>query len=865
MKTNTSRQNQSIATKKVFTNVKVKMFLPLIALMLMNFNGWGQTTIWTEDFSAGTNYSITLGAEGEDGSSDYFIRTDDNTGHNIGVNYSNTTGYFFAGQDIDDGGWSGSDSPSELTWTGINISGYTSLSFSGNFASNATSKIDAADYIHIKFRIDGGSWTDLIWFENDGNTYNTGFGEDTDFDGISDGSDLSSTFSTFTKSISGTGSLLDLRITCAINSGGEDFAFDEFEILGTTVSANDNDTEIYSPTTQVASKTISSLDDTQSEAEDVFTFTIEDQGTADGLATKVTNIRLTPHTSNTADWTDAIQDVFIDNDGSNFIYPTADITDTYIDLAFGASDLNIADGSSKDITIWLYLNTSNIIDGSILSFAIDGSNHGFTADASGSDFSSSLLLGGLHSNDMTINVEASELQFTQQPGNVNVGNAVSPSPAVAYIDVNGNIDKDYDGTGFEIDLTTTGSFDASATTTVAPNSGIATFNNVIFDATGTGVTITGTDNNGWISSTTIQSGTFDITNTPTTPDIWLNEIHYDNNGGDANEFVEIALVDASSYNLSHFTVTLYNGSNASSYDSETLNNFTSGTTYGNITLYTWYPSSIQNGDPDGVAISWNDGSKTEQLIQFLSYEGDFTASNGPASGQNSTDIGVNETSSTLASESLQLIGTGSTYSDFSWATPSAATSGQENSASTDDQSFPVEILSFEGFSQNNANLLKWTTATEKNNDYFTLEKSTDGESFNQVTTVPGVGNSNDIQYYQAKDFNVDASLTYYRLKQTDYNGAYTYSDVIAVREKMKNQIEMKMLRENSCVKLQINNLNPNPVTIEMFDLQGRKVLEKSIYPAKKHIHVNMDTYTNTGIYIIRVLQGNQVLTEKIML
>ncbi|MCF8304687.1 MAG: T9SS type A sorting domain-containing protein [Bacteroidales bacterium] len=200
----------------------------------MSFAMWGmsQTTIWSEDFSTGTQYSVTLGGEGENGTSDYFIRTDDNTGHNIGPSYSGNTGYFFAGQDIDDGGWTGSASPSELTWTGIDISGYINLEFDGKFASEATSKIDDNDYIHVQYRIDGGSWTNIIWFENDGTTYNTAFLEDTDFDGDGDGTQLSGTFTNYNKSLNSTGNSLDLRITVAANSGGEDFAIEDFEISG---------------------------------------------------------------------------------------------------------------------------------------------------------------------------------------------------------------------------------------------------------------------------------------------------------------------------------------------------------------------------------------------------------------------------------------------------------------------------------------------------------------------------------------------------------------------------------------------------------------------------------------------------------
>ncbi len=87
---------------------------------------------------------------------------------------------------------------------------------------------------------------------------------------------------------------------------------------------------------------------------------------------------------------------------------------------------------------------------------------------------------------------------------------------------------------------------------------------------------------------------------------------------------------------------------------------------------------LQNGAPDGVALVDNNGT----VIQFLSYEGTFTASDGPANGMTSTDIGVSETNSSSATDSLQLSGTGTQYSDFTWQPDAAATFGACNNNQT---------------------------------------------------------------------------------------------------------------------------------------------------------------------------------------
>ncbi|MCK4654582.1 MAG: T9SS type A sorting domain-containing protein [Candidatus Cloacimonetes bacterium] len=161
--------------------------------------------------------------------------------------------------------------------------------------------------------------------------------------------------------------------------------------------------------------------------------------------------------------------------------------------------------------------------------------------------------------------------------------------------------------------------------------------------------------------------------------IWLNEFHYDNVGADEGEFLEIVLEDAGSYTLSDFTITLYNGNGGATYGTLTLDSFTTGAVIDNFTIYYKLIAPIQNGAPDGIAIDYQG-----ILIpgQFLSYEGTFEASGGPANGVTSIDIGVSEGSTTPIGESLQLFGSGSVYSDFIWQEPALETPGELNNGQT---------------------------------------------------------------------------------------------------------------------------------------------------------------------------------------
>lgn len=160
------------------------------------------------------------------------------------------------------------------------------------------------------------------------------------------------------------------------------------------------------------------------------------------------------------------------------------------------------------------------------------------------------------------------------------------------------------------------------------------------------------------------------------PTVFINEIHYDNTGTDTGEFVEIA--GPAGTDLTGYSIVLYNGNGGASYGTRAL----SGTIpdqnngFGTVTLS--YPvDGLQNGSPDGVALV-----QGGTVIQFLSYEGVFTAIGGPANGMVSTDIGVRELGTEPVGRSLQLVGTGTTYSDFTWTAPSAQSPGNVNAGQT---------------------------------------------------------------------------------------------------------------------------------------------------------------------------------------
>lgn len=170
-------------------------------------------------------------------------------------------------------------------------------------------------------------------------------------------------------------------------------------------------------------------------------------------------------------------------------------------------------------------------------------------------------------------------------------------------------------------------------------------------------------------------------------DIFLNEFHYDNAGTDSGEFIEIAVGPGFTGFLSEISVLLYNGESATNgvvYN--TLNLASAFTLSGTFNGYSLYvadlpANGIQNGDRDGFAIV---NMSSSEVLQFLSYEGTFTAGSGAAAGTTSTSIGVAQTGTDPAgSNSLGLSGTGGVAGDFTWTKFSGPyTKGAPNAGQT---------------------------------------------------------------------------------------------------------------------------------------------------------------------------------------
>jgi hypothetical protein len=159
--------------------------------------------------------------------------------------------------------------------------------------------------------------------------------------------------------------------------------------------------------------------------------------------------------------------------------------------------------------------------------------------------------------------------------------------------------------------------------------------------------------------------------------VFINELHYDNTGTDAGEAIEIA--GPAGTDLTGWSLVLYNGATGLLYNTTALSGTIPDLGGGFGVVFVSYPSNgIQNGSPDGFALV----DTGNNVVQFLSYEGSFTAVGGPANGMLSTDIGVSESGSGAVGNSLQLIGSGNIYGHFAWNVEAPNTFGSVNTGQT---------------------------------------------------------------------------------------------------------------------------------------------------------------------------------------
>ena len=177
---------------------------------------------------------------------------------------------------------------------------------------------------------------------------------------------------------------------------------------------------------------------------------------------------------------------------------------------------------------------------------------------------------------------------------------------------------------------------------------------------------------------------------------------------------------------------------------------------------------------------------------------------------------------------------------------------------------PIELLYFKGNVAKNYVELNWSTASEVNNDYFTVERSIDGEVFSSVGQIDGAGNSSMIIDYSGRDDKPVNGLAYYRLKQTDYDGMYSYSSPIAISYLGENSFEVLAVKsESSVMRVRINDPEGGIREFTVSNLDGRIAGKTIINTQKGSSEYELKgIYLKSGIYTLLVQTETELWSKK---
>lgn len=175
---------------------------------------------------------------------------------------------------------------------------------------------------------------------------------------------------------------------------------------------------------------------------------------------------------------------------------------------------------------------------------------------------------------------------------------------------------------------------------------------------------------------------------------------------------------------------------------------------------------------------------------------------------------------------------------------------------------PVDLLSFSAMPVNNKSVdLRWATSSETNNDFFTVERSVNGDPFQPVAHVNGSGTTTQQHYYGLYDNEPGAGINYYRLSQTDYNGNNTICSIRAVNFQQNGTFSPLFFVTDEGLSYTVQS--EEPFEISVTDISGRIIYEqKDMMSASGKIKT--DEWAH-GIYLVRCTNRWKTHFQKIVL
>jgi len=632
-------------------------------------------------------------------------------------------------------------------------------------------------------------------------------------------------------------------------TSGERMMYDDFEIefgSGGGSSSNSNESNIVKNSSwseplnidYTAYSASSGL--TTSNAIEVAKFTLQDGGNdntdTDTEQTKLTDLELT------IDNWENIKALAI-FDGATKLSEQS-VSSSTVSFASISGGIIAADELEKDFSIYATFKTV-VTDNQNIKFSISSA----TADAAGSTFAANDAGGAFTDNSgdkNKIEVSANHLTFISNNPPADVDTDTDFEVEVEALDVNDNRDLDASQSVSLTKASGGGVLSSASGLSANLSSGIIAWSDVQYDteevftisASAAGLTSVTSSN---ITATTPSQANY-------FSDLIITEYV---EGSSNNKYLEIWNNTGASVNLGDYKVQIYANGSQSAGNTANLSG-----TLADQAVYV-----IANNN----ATVW--GGTADLVTDKLSFNGNDVVAlvNNNAKGDidilgtkgSNTNFAKDKTLSRKASVTEP----SSTYDAAEWDTKSKDNvDGLGNPGP-----LPVELLRFEANVIDNTVAISWITASETNNDFFSVLKSYDAMDFSSIAEIDGHGNSNTMQYYEYTDVVSDRTV-YYKLKQTDFDGKYTFSNTIAVSES-NSGIELKdVLISDAEISLNVFSIDGGSISIEIIDLSGRLQFstKKSIVRGVNHYNISRNKLYR-GMYILHIYNERESIIEKLIL
>ena len=184
---------------------------------------------------------------------------------------------------------------------------------------------------------------------------------------------------------------------------------------------------------------------------------------------------------------------------------------------------------------------------------------------------------------------------------------------------------------------------------------------------------------------------------------------------------------------------------------------------------------------------------------------------------------------------------------------------------------PISLINFEAKKNGSVSNISWSTLSESNNDYFTVERTIDGVNFIEIDVVDGAGNHNGILNYATIDRSPVNGKNYYRLKQTDFDGTSAYSNLVMVEfEGIKTQSAISVFPNPSNgndVRISITGAqSKSSIVVKLSSSNGAEILNLNAIATNGFVQIPLETNRlANGVYYLQIIVDGANTTQKLII